>query len=70
MSSKSRQSREQHEQRAASGETERVTPKPSGKVKGAAPPRTELTTEKRSRSHRIAKDSLPLRRGQRGGRQS
>lgn len=72
MTSRSRQEEEPQEptrdeeaQAPACG-PEQVTSKPTGKVRGSAPPLTDLVTDGRSRSHRLAKDSLPLRRGQRG----
>lgn len=65
MSSKSRQSREEHEH---SQETEsKLTPKPYAKVREASPATTERTSSGGALSHRLAKASLPLRRGQKFG---
>lgn len=65
MSSKSRQTREQHEGKQAGRQTE--TPKPYAKVRSAARAHTEQTASGGALSHRLAKQSLPLRRAQRGG---
>ncbi|MBB5084625.1 hypothetical protein [Nonomuraea endophytica] len=66
MSSKSRQSREQHEDNTE--QRSRVeTPKPFAKVRAASRGTTERTASGGALSRRLAKQSLPLRRGQRGG---
>ncbi|MFE3452174.1 hypothetical protein ACFXJ8_24965 [Nonomuraea sp. NPDC059194] len=61
MSSKSRQSREQHSLR---GESEAPAVKPS-KATRKESASTERTSGGGALSHRLAKSSLPLRRGQR-----
>ncbi|MBE1558193.1 hypothetical protein [Nonomuraea africana] len=64
MSSKSRQTREQHASRGNTETQMSSTPKPSKATQesGAA---TERTTGGGAQSKRLAKSSLPLRRGQR-----
>ncbi|MFI6292062.1 hypothetical protein ACIBEJ_10795 [Nonomuraea sp. NPDC050790] len=66
MSSKSRQSREQHEDKADQPSAAE-TPKPYAKVRGASRGTTERTAAGGALSRRLARQSLPLRRGQRGG---
>ncbi|MBB3726796.1 hypothetical protein [Nonomuraea dietziae] len=64
MSSKSRQTREQHASRGGTETRQSSTPKPSKATheSGAA---TERTTGGGAQSKRLAKSQLPLRRGQR-----
>lgn len=66
MSSKSRQSREEHERHPEEHETVQ-TPRPYAKAREASRATTERTTSGGALSKRIAKQSLPLRRGQRFG---
>ncbi|MFD1933804.1 hypothetical protein ACFSKW_20285 [Nonomuraea mangrovi] len=62
MSSKSRQTREQHSLR---GESEAPAVKRPSKATGRSSASTERTSGGGALSHRLAKSSLPLRRGQR-----
>lgn len=66
VSSKSRQSREEHEHGQESSQS-RQTPKPYAKAREASRATTEFNTSGGALSKRIAKQSLPLRRGQRFG---
>ncbi|WP_327090846.1 hypothetical protein OIE66_09535 [Nonomuraea sp. NBC_01738] len=67
MSSKSRQSRAQHEGRTGERQLETETPKTFAKVRSASGAKTERTMSGAKQSSRLAKSSMPLRRGQRGG---
>lgn len=68
MSSKSRQSREEHEhEHGQESSQSRQTPKPYAKAREASRATTEFNTSRGALSKRIAKQSLPLRRGQRFG---
>ena len=62
MSSKSRKTRGEHQQKQESG-----TPVTPPKVRGVASGKTEFTSTKGALSKRLAKQALPLRRGQRWG---
>ncbi|MFI6496691.1 hypothetical protein [Nonomuraea typhae] len=66
MSSKSRQTREQHDDRRDE-RAPTATPKPYAKVREAARGTTERTAAGGALSRRLARQSLPLRRAQRGG---
>ncbi|MEU7000627.1 hypothetical protein [Nonomuraea sp. NPDC046570] len=65
MSSKSRKTREQHEEKHESRQME--APVSLSKAREASRAMTERTASGGALSKRLAKQSLPLRRGQRGG---